>query len=48
MYSRYESKDEDEDDDEFFFDSDLNLEAAVDDNIVAVEAGEAGDSGGGE
>lgn len=37
MYSRYESKDEDEDDDEFFFDSDLNLEAAVDDNMVAAE-----------
>ena len=37
MYSRYESKDEDEDDDEFFYDSDLNLEAAVDDNIVAAE-----------
>ena len=37
MYSRYESKGEDEDDDEFFFDSDLNLEAAVDDNIVAAE-----------
>ena len=37
MYSRYESKDDDEDDDEFFFDSDLNLEAAVDDHIVAAE-----------
>ena len=35
MYSQYDSKDED--DDEFFFDSDLNLEAAVDDNIVAAE-----------
>ena len=37
MYSRYESKEEDEDDDEFFFDSDLNLEDAVDDHIVAAE-----------
>ena len=38
MYSRYESKDEyEDDDDEFFFDSDLNLEAAVDDHIVAAE-----------
>ena len=38
MFSRYERKDENEDDEEeFFFDSDLNLEATVDDHIVAAE-----------
>ena len=38
MYARYENNDHDDDDDEeFFFDSDLNLEANIDDHIVAAE-----------
>ena len=36
MFSRYET-DEPEEGEEFFFDSDLNLEANIDDNIVAAE-----------
>ena len=36
MLSRYET-DEPEEGEEFFFDSDLNLEANIDDNIVAAE-----------
>lgn len=35
-YFRYENNDDD-DEEEFFFDSDLNLEAHIDDNIVAAE-----------
>ena len=39
MYSRYEDREpgQDDEDEEFFFDSDLNLEASVDDHIVAAE-----------
>ena len=39
MFSRYEDREpgQDDEDEEFFFDSDLNLEASVDDHIVAAE-----------
>merc|ERR1719438_671760 len=38
MYASYENNDHhDDDDEEFFFDSDLNLEANIDDHIVAAE-----------
>ena len=36
-YAKYEEEDEDADSGEFYFDSDLNLDAEVEDQLVAAE-----------